>query len=351
MRVKRWIPCLTLALLVSLPAASVAGVVIFDSAGQTLSMVVQTTSEPSARPEGTDATTIDLWCCGLDPLDWSVNDSFYWATAFDTNDIGETYKVTEVRWFADGGETEQYWIAPNGAGGLPDTSLAVFLGGQTVPASGFQWQSFDASGAGAMVEPGEIYWFIRATDPLGGGGFNMTWRSTTNPAPPVQDPVAISQNFNSGWAKWVTGLNWHMEYEILGDPAGGGGGFPKCVPFGGFCDGLQINDVAGGVLSVTWRNYDCLGSTCECVGKVKPGVVPDACPGGNGNAAIRCRAADGCPGDFYWTIDSLDGTWDMQSGLPFGGTCWIDELSCVVQDGACPFTPGGGGLPSFTSRW
>ena len=133
-------------------------------------------------------------------------------------------------------------------------------------------------------------------------------------------------------------------------PVGGGGAFPKCVPFAGFCDVLQINSVAGGVLSVTWRNYDCLGSTCECVGKINPGAVPDACPGGNGSAAIRCRAADGCPGDFYWTIDALDGTWDMQSGLPFGGSCWIDELSCVVQDGACPFTPESG-LPSFSSSY
>lgn len=216
---RRTLPSLFAALILVAAGGAQAAVTIHSTAGEPVSRAVGGTQAPTERL-APDATTIDLWCCGADTLDWGLNDLFYWATAFDTDDIAEPYTVTEVRWYADGGETEDYWIAPD-AGGLPDTSQAVYLGGQSVPDSPFQLQSFDASGVGAIVDPGRVYWFIRASSPPGAFGFDLTWRSSTNPDPPVQDPVAISMNFDSGWSKWVTGLNWHMEYQILGDPVSG----------------------------------------------------------------------------------------------------------------------------------
>lgn len=191
---------------------------IYSATGDPASRALEGPSLATPVPRQSQASVIDSWFGGADLFDWSLNSSFYWATAFDTNDLVETFEITEVRWFADGGETEDYWVAPD-AGGFPDTSQAVYLGGQAVPASGFQWQSY-ATTAGALVEPAQVYWFIRATSPLDSPG--MTWRSTTNPAPAIANPVSISQDFNTGWAPWVTGLDWQMEYEIIGDPAGGG---------------------------------------------------------------------------------------------------------------------------------
>ncbi len=187
-------------------------VVIYDSSGQAVSTSIERPSSVGDESDlQTSSTSIDLWCCGLDVFDWGLNDSFFWATAFDTNGISSTFRVTDVLWYADGGETENFWIAPDLAG-TPDTANAVALGSQSIPASVFQWQSHDASAAGALVEPNKIYWFIRQ------GQAGMTWRSTTNPSPPLPNPVQISQNFGSGWFPWVTGLNWHMEYEIRGEP-------------------------------------------------------------------------------------------------------------------------------------
>jgi len=191
------------------------GQTIFSSQGVRLSNALEATPSwfPTA-PLG-PVVTIDLWCCGADPLLWGVNSDFFWATAFDTNDIATTHTVTEVLWFADGGEDEQYWIAEDNGSGLPDSTTAVFLGAQSVPPSGPTWQSFDASAAGATVDPGQVYWFIRAAP---GQGFDMSWQSSVNPAPPVVDPVAITLDLNGAWSKWVTGTGWHMEYEIRGEP-------------------------------------------------------------------------------------------------------------------------------------
>ncbi|MEQ8766609.1 MAG: hypothetical protein RL885_22035 [Planctomycetota bacterium] len=187
-------------------------ITIYDTKGNAVSTTMEVPSIIGGDEEmSTAATTIDLWCCGMDQLAWSLNDTFFWATAFDTNSIPSTYRVTEVLWYADGGETDNFWIAPD-LGGSPDTANAVPLGSKSIPASAFQWQSHDASAANALVDPGKIYWFIRQ------GQAGMTWQSTTNPSPPLQDPVQISQNFGSGWFPWVTGLNWHMEYEIRGEP-------------------------------------------------------------------------------------------------------------------------------------
>lgn len=210
---------LVVALCAAAPASSQPGQggerTIFSSEGVPLSTTLPTPPSLYPAPPLGPVVTIDLWCCGADPLFWSVNTDFFWATAFDTNDIVATHVVTEVLWFADGGEDEQYWIAQDNGAGLPDPTTAVFLGSQSVPPSGGMWQSFDASAAGATVDPGLVYWFIRAAP---GQGFDMTWQSTVNPAPPVVDPVAITMDFNGVWFKWVTGQGWHMEYEIRGVP-------------------------------------------------------------------------------------------------------------------------------------
>ena len=265
-----------------------------------------------------DAVTIDIWTGGPDIYDWGINTTYYWATAFDTEDITETHDVTEVRWYASGtGVDEEYWIAPD-AGGSPDTGNSTYLGFQTVPSGGWEWKSFDCSAAGATVEPGQIYWFIRALKPL--GGFDLTWRSTTNANPPLQNPVQISQNFGFGWQPWVTGLNWHMEYEILGET----GGPPViCFDFDPYCDGLELGKSGKNIFGY-WRNTDCAGTDVEVVGRIV---------GNEGRVK-------GDVGGYTWgfLIDGLplDGTLDMyqQSG---GWNLWIDELMYNDYNGPCLF--------------
>lgn len=236
---------IALATILVLPGALLAagpGVVINSPAGVPLSKVVAAPISPTRPPLTPEQQIIDTHCCGPDTLDWGLNDTFYWATAFSTDLITEPYRVTEVRWTADGGETEEYWIAPDG-GGFPDTSQAQYLGTQSVPDTGgvFQFQTFGTVAAAAVVQPGQLYWFIRASNPLGGFGFALTWRSSTNLTPDIQDPVSISQNFDSGWSPWVTGLNWQMEYEIVGAPAAD---FPN-VSLTGSCPGAATLSISG----------------------------------------------------------------------------------------------------------
>ena len=188
---------------------------IHDNTGVLVSEGVPGTQTPAA----TLADVIDRWQGDTEIYEWGINTTFYWATAFQTNGISEAHDVTEIRWYASGtGVDEEYWIAPD-TGGQPDVTNATYLGQQFVGEDGWDWHSYDASDAGVSVDAGQVYWLIRAK--VGLDGFDMTWRSTTNPSPPVDNPVWISQNWESGWGPWVTGSNWHMEYEILGNPADG----------------------------------------------------------------------------------------------------------------------------------
>lgn len=119
----------------------------------------------------------------------------------------------------------------------------------------------------------------------------------------------------------------------------------QCVKWVAFCDGIQIDNIGAGTIAATWYNYDCANSWPGMVGVIAPGLVPNACAGGNGDAGIVARIADGSPvGDWLFTVDgSIDGTLDMNSGLPGGNLgCWVDEIEYTLAMGECTgsFAPG-----------
>ncbi len=313
---------LVLAVILLVPALAMAagtGVVIHDASGVPLSRVIASPISASERPETPQQQIIDSHCCGAEPLDWGLNDTFYWATAFSTDLITEPYRVTEIRWTADGGETEEYWIAPDG-GGAPDTSQAQYLGTQSVPDSGgaFVFQTFGTVSSGAVVEPGQLYWLIRASNPLGGFGFALTWRSSTNADPDIQDPVSISQNFDTGWAPWVTGVNWQMEYEIVGAPAGD---FPS-LSLTGSCPGAATLEIANGTPSgsVALIRGTVSGSAAlpggPCVGTeigiADPGLLRILTVDGNGDFTASPNLPSGACGAL---VQAVDLTTCLQSGV------------------------------------
>ena len=110
----------------------------------------------------------------------------------------------------------------------------------------------------------------------------------------------------------------------------------QCLKWDAFCDGVQIDLIAGDTISASWYNYDCANSWPGMIGKVGiPGGV-NGCAG-SGNAAVLSRTSDGSPvGDYTFIIDSLDGTIDMNQGVPPGALgCRIDELAYTHSLGAC----------------
>ena len=110
--------------------------------------------------------------------------------------------------------------------------------------------------------------------------------------------------------------------------------FPKCLQFNDFCDAIQVNSISGNTIDATWSSWDCAGSDGPGMGLTGVNAT-SPCDGSAGQAGIRFLAADGNPGDFWFLLDGLDGTMDMISGIPPGGSCWIDQLAYTVIDGAC----------------
>lgn len=101
--------------------------------------------------------------------------------------------------------------------------------------------------------------------------------------------------------------------------------------FVGRCDCIQIDSIDGKRIEAQWLFYDCANNTPMTGGLIARGLVPNACPGGNGNAIIACLARDTCGqllgGDWFFVLDSLDGTLDLNMGDPLGEhTCAIDEM-------------------------
>ena len=98
-----------------------------------------------------------------------------------------------------------------------------------------------------------------------------------------------------------------------------------------FCDGIQVNEIDDKRIDAEWLFYDCANNTPMTGGLIAHGLVPNACPGGNGNAVIACLARDTCGqlvggADWFFVLDSLDGTLDINIGDPFGEhECFEDE--------------------------
>lgn len=117
----------------------------------------------------------------------------------------------------------------------------------------------------------------------------------------------------------------------------------QCLKWTAFCDGIQVDSVAGGNITAQWYHWDCASNLNMTGGKV--GIsAPNLCAGGNGNAAIVCNGLGGCApiGSWTFTIDTLDGTLDMNGGFP-PTSCWIDELAYTKTAGACTGGPQGNG--------
>ena len=114
-----------------------------------------------------------------------------------------------------------------------------------------------------------------------------------------------------------------------------------CLNFVVFCDGIQIDDVANRVINAQWYHYDCAHNATFTTGSKGEARVFNNCPGGNGNGRVQCVNCAGL-GDWYFVIDSFDGTVDMHKGQYPGGECWIDELAYRIQLGECTGVQGGG---------
>ncbi len=196
-------------------------------------------SAPVETNPALDADLIDSWDAASE-YNWSLNADFAWGNVFDTYDIDEPYVVTELQYYAapTNGVGYDFYITTD-AGGWPDDDNLTLLFSSSALSGNWEWISIDVADAGYVVEPGQIYWFVR-TCPIGGWpGF--TWASATNYAPPVNPPVKITMSFPvGGWGDWVA--DWWMLFKVFGDPEGAGGlevfaeGYPATVGLGEVLD-------------------------------------------------------------------------------------------------------------------
>ena len=118
-----------------------------------------------------------------------------------------------------------------------------------------------------------------------------------------------------------------------------------CLSFapGGFCDGLTLQAVGGGVVSGTWENYDCGGSEATIVGVVfggQPGAVFVNCIPG------VCELADvigqGIFGPALFPIATFT--------IYFDDGTFLNSTLFDVSPGVCPFGPNERSTPFISAR-
>ena len=121
-----------------------------------------------------------------------------------------------------------------------------------------------------------------------------------------------------------------------------------CYKWDAFCDGIQVDSVGGGNVSAQWYKYDC-ANNLSMTGGADGVVAPNLCSGGSGNAMVFCDAVDcaALGGGWTFTIDTLDGTLDMNQGYP-PTACWVDELAYTYTPGICTGIRRGG--PESSTR-
>ncbi len=203
----------SLFLICLLSGSLLASDLVFGNDGQPVAKAVAGSWNPSSLlPD----TLIDSWDTTPE-YNWSLNADFTWANAFDTNDITAAHKLTELQYYAAptlGVEYEFYMTTDNG--GIPDdTNMTLLASRNDLDGGGmFGWVTIDVSAANYIVQPGQIYWFVRRCPVGGWPGF--TWSSATATSPPVSNPVKITQSFPSGgWNNWVSDP-WWMLFKIYG---------------------------------------------------------------------------------------------------------------------------------------
>ncbi len=206
----------TLLLMCLVPGPLPASQIVYGQDGQPTAV-----AQPGAWNPSTllPATLIDSWDTTPE-YNWSLNADFTWANVYDTNDITDAHVLTELQYYASptlGVEYEFYMTTDNG--GWPDDGNMTLLASRNDLDGGGQWGwvTIDVSAAGYVVQPGQVYWFVRRCPVGGSPGF--TWSSATNTSPPVNPPVKITQSFGSGgWSDWIQ--DWWMLFKVYGEIPG-----------------------------------------------------------------------------------------------------------------------------------
>lgn len=106
-----------------------------------------------------------------------------------------------------------------------------------------------------------------------------------------------------------------------------------CFKWVVFCDGIQVNSVAGPVIVSDWYHIDCATTVPMISGSKGEAPISNACAGGSGSGLIQ---GDAFGNPFHFVIDvPFDGTLDMVNGTYPSGSCWIDDLQYNTFLGPC----------------